>query len=274
MDVEYFATMGIPLVAGRGFSPDDRQGSRLVTVVSEAMVNRFWPDENPLGWRIGSVDSNGDSTWATVVGVVEDVRYRLNMSPMPSFHIPLAQWPHWYQWIVLRTAIEPSVLTPAVQETLAAIDPDLPVRVLDLEERINNSSAVANPRFRIVVLSFLAGLAAVLAFVGIYGVLAYTVQQRAREIGVQLALGAGTENVLRKFLAHGLAMTAVGLLIGIALSFGASRVISSLLFDTSPTDPLTLVAVSLLVVAAALGASFLPALRATRVNPVEVLRQE
>jgi putative ABC transport system permease protein len=274
MDPGYFSTMGMPIVAGRGFTSEDTQGSMLVTVVNEAMVNRYWPNENPLGRRIGGVDAVGDSVWLTVVGVVGDVRYRLNMDPFPSYHIPLAQWPHWYQWIILRTAIDATVITPAVQETLAAIDPEVPIRVLQLEERIDNSTAVASPRFRIFVLSCLSGLAALLAFVGIYGVLAYTVQQRAHEIGIRLALGAGAKTVLRNFLARGLLMTGIGLGAGIALSFAASRVMSSLLFETSPTDPVTLILVSVLIAMAALGASYFPARRATNVDPVEVLRQE
>jgi predicted permease len=274
MDPEYFSTMNVPIVAGRGFNSGDRDGSTLVAVVSDAMVSRFWPNESPLGRRVGGVGADGDTVWVQVVGVAADVRYRLNMEPMPSIHLPLAQWPHWYQWIILRTAIEPSVITPSVQETLAALDPEIPIQVLQLEERINNSNAVANPRFRIMILSCLAGLAALLAFVGIYGVLAYTVQQRSQEIGVQLALGANTGDVLKRFLVRGLQMTGVGLTVGVALSVGASRVISSLLFETSPTDPVTLVAVALLVATAALGASYLPALRATRVDPVEVLRRD
>jgi len=274
MDSEYFSTMGVPIVAGRGFDSGDRDGSTLVAVVSEAMVKRYWPNENPLGRRVGGVGANGDTVWVQVVGVVGDVRYRLNMDPMPSIHLPLAQWPHWYQWIILRTAIEPSVITPSVQETLAALDPEIPIQVLNLEERINNSSAVASPRFRIFVLSCLAGLAALLALVGIYGVLAYSVHQCSREIGVQLALGARNNTVLRKYIVRGLAMTSVGLVTGIALALGASRVMSSLLFEISPTDPVTLGAVCLLVGLAALGASFLPAYRATRIDPVEVLRQE
>jgi len=271
---EYFSTMGMPIVVGRGFTEDDTQGSTLVTVVSEAMANRYWPNENPLGRRIGGGDAVRDSVWLTVVGVVGDVRYRLNMDPLPSHHIPLAQWPHWYQWIILRTAIDPTVITPVVQDALAAIDPEVPVRVLQIDERINNSTAVANPRFRIFVLSCLSGLAALLAFVGIYGVLAYTVQQRAHEIGIRLALGAGANTVMRNYLARGLLLTSIGLGIGITLALGVSRVMTSLLFETSPTDPLTLVAVSLLVATAALCASYFPARRATNVDPVEVLRQE
>ena len=274
MNPDYFSTMGIPVVAGRGFTSDDRQGSTLVTVVNEAMVNRFWPNENPLGRRIGGVDAVGDSVWLTVVGVIGDVRYRLNMDPFPSYHLPLAQWPTWYQWIMIRTEIDPSAITPAVQEALAAIDSEVPIRVQQLEERINNSTAVAGPRFGIFVLSCLAGLAALLAFVGIYGVLAYTVQQRAHEIGIRLALGAGARDVLRNLLARGLLMAGIGLVIGIVLAVGASRVMSSLLFETSPMDPVTLGSVSLLVAVAALGASYFPARRATKVDPVEVLRPE
>jgi putative ABC transport system permease protein len=187
----------------------------------------------------------------------------------------LAQWPNtWYQWVILRTEIDPGVITPAVQETLAAIDPEVPIQVLQVDERIRNSTAVAGPRFAIFVLSCLAGLAALLAFIGVYGVLAYTVQQRAREIGIRIALGAGAKNVFRTLLGHGLMMASIGLGIGLVLAFGASRVMSSVLFEVSPTDPMTLLATSVLVIIAGLAASYFPARRATKVDPVEVLRQE
>jgi putative ABC transport system permease protein len=275
MDSEYFSTMGIPVITGRGFTSGDSEGSELVTVVSEAMVSRYWPDESPLGRRIGRTDAAGDSVWITVVGVVGDVRYRLNQDAFPSYHLPLAQWPNtWYQWVILRTEIDPGVITPAVQEALAEIDPEVPIQVLQVDERIRNSTAVAGPRFGIFVLSCLAGLAALLAFIGVYGVLAYTVQQRAREIGIRIALGAGAKNVFRTLLGHGLMMAGIGLGIGLALAFGASRVMSSLLFEVSPTDPMTLLATSVLVIIAGLAASYFPARRATKVDPVEVLRQE
>lgn len=271
---DYFDAMGMPVVSGRGLTADDRQGDMLVTVVNEAMVRRFWPDENPVGRRIGTSDAAGDSVWVTVVGVVSDVRYRLNMNPIPTCHLPISQWPSWYQWFVLRSAIDAEVVSRPVREALATIDPDIPVRVLQLEERIENSTAVASPRFGMFVFSCLSGLAALLAFVGIYGVLAYTVQQRAHEIGIRMALGAGAKTVLRSYLARGLVMTGIGLTIGLVLALGVSRVMSSLLFETSPTDPVTLVAVSILVAVAAAGASYFPARRATKVSPVEVLRQE
>ncbi len=271
---DYFETMGMSIKAGRGLTEDDRQGDMLVTVVNEAMVRRYWPSENPIGRRIGTSDAAGDSVWVTVVGVVSDVRYRLNMNPIPTCHLPISQWPSWYQWIVMRSAIDADAVSRPVREAIAAIDSDIPVRVLQLEERIENSTAVASPRFGMFVFSCLSGLAALLAFVGIYGVLAYTVQQRAHEIGVRLALGAGAKTVLRTYLARGLLLAGLGLTIGIALALGVSRVMSSLLFETSPTDPLTLVAVSLLVAVAAICASYFPARRATNVDPVEVLRQE
>jgi len=194
---------------------------------------------------------------------------------MPSYHLPLGQWPTtWYQWVILRTEISAAVITPAIQETLAAIDPEVPIQVLQVGERIRNSTEVAGPRFGIFVLSCLAGLAALLAFIGVYGVLAYTVQQRAHEIGIRLALGAGAKNVFRTLLGRGLMMAGIGLSVGLALAFGASRIMSSLLFEVSPTDPPTLLVTSALVMIAGLAASYFPARRATNVDPVEVLRQE
>jgi hypothetical protein len=274
MSPDYFAVMGMPILAGRGLSEDDRPGSTLVTVVNEAMARRYWPDEDPIGRRIGTVDAAGDSVWITVVGVVSNVRYRLNVQPIPTYHVPLAQWPNSYQWIVMRASIDAAVVTPSVRDAVAALDPNIPITVLRLAERIENSAAVAMPRFGVIVLGCLAGLAALLAFLGVYGVLAYTVQQRANEIGVRLALGAGTRTVLWTYLVRGLTMTGVGMTIGVALALALSRVVSSLLFETSPTDPVTLAAVSLLVGVAALGASYFPARRATTVALADVLREQ
>jgi putative ABC transport system permease protein len=258
---EYFEAMGIPTVAGRTFDSSDRDGSLPVAVVNEAMVKQYWPDENPIGRQVRR-DVQGDSVWMTVIGVVGDIRNQLNRAPFPEF----------YRVEVIKTAVRPNSLIPAVREAVWAVDPDVPVQVWKLEDRINQSAAVASPRFGIYVLGALSALAGLLAIVGIYGVLAYAVQQRSQEIGIRMALGAATRNVLGAVLQRGLVMVGTGLALGLAIALAAGRLMESLLFEVSPADPVTMVAVALLVLFAALVASFVPARRATRVDPVEAMR--
>jgi putative ABC transport system permease protein len=268
---EYFEAMGIPTVAGRTFDSSDRDGSLPVAVVNEAMVKQYWPDENPIGRQVRR-DVQGDSVWMTVIGVVGDIRNQLNRAPFPEFFMANAQRPSWYRVEVIKTAVRPNSLIPAVREAVWAVDPDVPVQVWKLEDRINQSAAVASPRFGIYVLGALSALAGLLAIVGIYGVLAYAVQQRSQEIGIRMALGAATRNVLGAVLQRGLVMVGTGLALGLAIALAAGRLMESLLFEVSPADPVTMVAVALLVLFAALVASFVPARRATRVDPVEAMR--
>jgi putative ABC transport system permease protein len=270
---EYFATMKIPLIAGRQLAQTDRFSAPHVAVVSEAMVRNYWPDENPIGRRI-RVNVGDDPQWITIVGIVGDVKYGLNRNPYPQFYRPYAQDSGWYQNIVLKTAMAPDALTPAVRDLLRSMDPDVPTTIRRLEDRIDQSSAVARKRFQIYLLGCLSGLAALLAVVGIYGVLAYIVSQRSHEIGIRMALGAGKASVMRNVVGRGLLLAGIGLVIGFAIALAFSRLMESLLFEVSPTDPATLAGVALLVALAAVAASSLPAYRATKVDPSEALRQE
>jgi putative ABC transport system permease protein len=271
---EYFSTMNIPVIAGRGFTRADRQGTQPVAVINEAMARRYFPDEDPIGRRVRRDDVPSWSTWHTVVGVVGNTRYKLDWEPFPAFFVPYAQRPLHYQTVILKTSIDPNALTPAVRETLRAIDPNMPALVGTLEDRINQSGEVTGQRFQTSLLGCLSALAALLAIVGIYGVLSYTVSQRSHEIGIRMAFGAGSTNVLYSVVLRGLKMAAAGLGLGLAITLAASRLMESLLFEVSPTDPTTLVGVAALVAAAAIAASYVPARRATRVDPAEALRQE
>jgi putative ABC transport system permease protein len=270
---EYFATMKIPLVAGRQIEKTDRFSNPHVAVVSEAMVRTYWPDENPIGRRI-RINVGDDPDWITVVGVVGDVKYRLNQNPYPQFYRPYAQDSGWFQNIVIKTAMAPDALTPAVRELLRSMDPDVPTNIRRLEDRIGQSPAVAGKRFQIYLLSCLSGLAALLAVIGIYGVLAYIVSQRSHEIGIRMALGAGKASVMRNVVGRGMLLAGIGLVVGLVITLAFSRLMASLLFEVSPTDPETLTGVALLVALAGATASSLPAYRATKVDPSEALRQE
>jgi putative ABC transport system permease protein len=270
---DYLSTMGIPLLAGRAFTADDTEQAPSVIVVNRAMAERYWPGLDPVGRRV-MAPLPGDSIWRTVVGVAEDVIYRLNFRPFPKYYVPFEQIPFWYQFLIVKSDIGADVLAPSIREAVWSIDSDIPVSVSQLDRAINRSNAVAQPRFAIIIFGCLSSLAALLAFVGIYGVLSYAVQQRTNEIGVRMALGAEAGTVVREVLRRGLLMAGIGVGLGISIAVAASRVMESLLFEVSPTDPITLGGVGVLVVSATLLASYTPARRASMVDPVEALRGE
>jgi len=267
----YLSAMRIPVVAGREISVDDRQDSEPVVLVSQALAERMGGD--PMGRRI-RVNAQGDSIWRVIVGVVGDVRYRLDNEPMPMFYVPYTQRPTGYQNIVIRTAMDPAGLAPAIRSVIWELDPRSPVNVEKMEDLIHDSYVLGTSRFVIVVLGSLALLAAMITLIGVYGVLAYSVNQRVRDIGIRMALGAERGEVVRAVLARGLIMAIVGLAIGGAIAIAFGRTARSLVFGVQPTDPLTLGSVALLVIVAVAAASYLPARRAASLNPVEVLRSE
>ena len=269
----YFSTVGIPVVSGRALQETDVMDSDPVIVVSEALARQAWPDENPIGRRI-RVDAPGDSIWRTVVGVMGDVRYRLNFGPNPMYYAPHAQAPTGAHYLVIKAAVDPVGLFPAIRQVVTELDPGTPVTIRELDQVIAGSSAVAGSRFVILVLGSLSALAALLAAVGIYGVLAYTVQQRSREIGIQLALGAEKGKVLAAVMGRGLLLAGIGLVAGGVCTVAAGQVVDSQLFEVPAYDPLTLGAVAVLVAVTAAAASYFPARWAARLDPAEVLRAE
>ncbi len=266
----YFQTLGVPLAAGRWLDDRDGPGTTSVAVVNQMMAERYWPGEDPIGRRV-RLDF-GDRTWMTVVGVVGDVVYRLGMRSPSAVYVPYAHFPDSYLYFVAKTAAAPAAVIPRIRELLSKIDPDAPVRVDALAALVADSNTAVSQRFAIALIGCLAGLAALLAFVGIYGVLSYSVSMRTHEIGVRLALGAGGADVVRGVLRRGLLMAAAGCAAGLGLSFAASRVLASQLYEISATDPATLASVAALVLVATATASYLPAKRATQINPVEALR--
>ncbi len=281
----YFRVMSIPLVSGRSFTPQDRYSDKPVAIVSQAMAQAHWPDGEAIGRRIREGSIEGDSPWVTVVGVAADVRHRgLDAEPQPKMYLPFRQGMIWQmssdgqavssnRTVVLKTSIDPSGVMAAARDVVRAIDPDLPIVELSTLDRLISRS-VAGPRFRTILIGSLAALATVLAVVGIFGVLAYAVARRTNEIGIRMALGAARVDVVRGVLKRGLTLLTIGLAIGLVVSLAAVRALERFLFEISPTDPATLMAVALLLTSAALAASYIPARRATRVDPVEALRRE
>ncbi|HXU34288.1 MAG TPA: ADOP family duplicated permease, partial [Thermoanaerobaculia bacterium] len=272
---DYFATLGIPLEQGRGFDGHDVIGSEKVTVINRALAETVLRGKNPLGQRITfDVPVTDKAEWYRIVGVVGDVRHLgLDEESGNQSYLPLFQAPNSEAGLVVRTAGSPAGLAAAVARTVREIDPSLPVaNVKTLDALVADS--VAEPRANAFLLSLLAGLALVLSAVGVYGVLSYSVAQRTREIGLRMALGAGAGEILRQLLREGLGIVLAGISAGLVGAFFLARVLASLLYGVTPRDPWTFVGVPLVLLAVALLATWIPARRATRVEPVVALRYE
>jgi predicted permease len=272
----YFRAMGIPLLKGRTFTAEDREDSVPVVIISNAFANRFFPGQDPIGKRIhqGGEDDE-DVPWMTVVGVVGDIRhYGLNEEVSSEMYMPFAQKPEAEITLVVRSSgANPLTLLPAIRSEVEAIDRDQPVFGVETMEHLLSES-VASQRLSVMLLGLFAALAFLLACVGIYGVISYTVTQRTHEIGVRIALGASGRDILRLVIWQGMRMVFIGLVLGLLASFALTRVMASLLFNVSATDPATFVLVSALLAVVAFFASFLPARRAMRVDPMTALRYE
>jgi putative ABC transport system permease protein len=268
---DYFKTMGIALVRGRVIEARDGAGGAPgAAVVNEEMVRRFWPNRDPLGARV-TVDGQN---WLTVVGVARDTRQEeLGGKPYAQLYLPAVQVPPSRVYLVVRAAGDPKALIGSVRAAVAAIDPELPVYdVQTMAQRL--ASNVARPRVTAALVSIFGVVALALAAVGIYGVVAYSVTERTREFGVRLALGARGGDVVRLVVGQGVAPVLGGLAIGLAGAWAGSRVLASLLFGIGTNDPLTFAFVTLFLGAVALTAAYLPARRATRVDPLTALRSD
>jgi putative ABC transport system permease protein len=267
--------MGIQLLSGREFTLQDSIAAPSVALVNEAMVKRHWPGEDAVGKRF-KVDTNRDkkAEWITIVGVFGNVRQGgLDTAPRPTYMRPYSQagWPFLH--IVTKTASTPATFITPVKHALAVVEPNQPVSgVRTMEEVVEMS--VASRRFPMMLLSGFAVIALLLASVGIAGVVGYSVIQRTPEIGVRIALGAQSRDVLRLVLGHSLWWTLTGVAIGIVSSVGLLRLLGTLLYGVTASDPIVLSAVSLLLVLVALCASYVPARRALRVDPVSALRND
>ncbi len=271
---DYFRAMGIPLKSGRSFGSEDRANSLPVAIISEETARRFWPGESPLGKRINTDIDDKESPWRTIVGVVGDVRhYALDISPTPQFYLPHHQSSPQFMAVVVRSSNRPENQIAAVREQIWAIDKDQPIFNIKTMERFVAES-IAQRRFTMLLLGLFAGVALVLAIIGLYGVMAYTVTQRTHEIGIRMALGAQAGDVLKMVIRQGMALVLIGVGIGLAAAFILSRLISSFLYGVSATDPWTFVGVPLVLCAVAGLASYIPARRATKVDPMVALRYE
>ena len=271
----YFQAMGIPLLRGRDFSARDTRDAPLVVIINQTMARRFWPDEDPMGQRltIGRA-ADGSPVWREVVGIIGDIRHdRLNVEPAPEMYVPYWQRPAGRLSLVVRATGEPRDLIAAIRSAVQSVDPHQPVYSINLMER-RIARFLAPHRFNAYLLGIFALLALLLAVVGVYGVLAYAVARRTQEIGIRMALGARPRDVLRLVIKQGLSLTLIGIAIGLAASLALTRLLTSLLYGVSATDPLTFMSVPLLLLAVALLATYIPARRAARVDPLVALRYE
>lgn len=269
----YFQVMGIPLVRGREFDQRDDGKQGHVIVINESFARRFWPNGDPLGKRIG-IGPNGEKAWHTIIGVVRDVRNAgLDSKVGFATYEPLAQHARSTMELAVRVAGEPSAAIAGLRRELRRIEPGLLIdQVETMSQRIDDS--VAPRRLNLVLFGLFAGLALVLASVGLYGVVAYSASQRTQEFGIRMALGALPGDVLKLVLRQGLRLALAGVLIGIAAALAVTRLLASLLFGVAPSDPFTMAGVALLLTLVALGACWLPAYRATRIAPTVALRWE
>jgi predicted permease len=268
----YFEAMGIPLRRGRFFNEQDDATKPIAVIVDEYMADQLWPGEDPVGKRIHIVELQSKDPWQTVVGVVGRVKQdSLDSDPRIAFYLAQTQFPTRAMTVAFRSGMDPAATVSAVMSELRGLDPDLPMYyVRTMEQRVNES--LARRRFSMLLVGVFAGVALALATIGIYGVMAYLVNQGTREIGIRMALGASRRSILTLVVRQGMGLALSGVTIGLGAAFLLTRLIRSLLFGVEATDPFTFVGISLLLVLIALLASYVPAQRAARIDPIVSLR--
>jgi putative ABC transport system permease protein len=275
----YFSAMGMRVVGGRFFTPNDREDQPGVAIVNERLVRHFFPDQNPLGKRIKMGGATGPFPWLSIVGVVRDVKQNaLDEETKPALYVnylqpPLPGWKFQYMFLVVRAQSDSLSLMPSLRNAVQSLDKNQPVyRVATMEQLLARS--VAARKFSLLLMALFAALALALSAIGLYGVLAYAVTQRRREIGIRMALGAQRNDVLKMVAKQGMALALIGIAVGLSASFALTRLMKTLLFGVSPNDPLTFTVIALLLVFVALLACWIPARRAMKVDPLTSLRFE
>jgi predicted permease len=275
VSADYTNVLKIPLMRGRTFTDADTETSPRVALINSTMSRRYWPNQDPIGKRFHWGHPGGpesDDPWIAIVGVVADTKlYGLANPARLEVYLPFRQEPQTDMYLILRSAVDPASLTSSVRNAVAAVDKDQPVfSVTTMQELVDAS--VATPHLTLVLLGLFSGLALVLAAIGIYGVISYSVQQRTHEIGIRMALGAQRSNVLRLVVGQGVKLAAAGIVIGIATALGLMRLITSLLFGVGANDPFTFAAAALVLLFVAIAACYIPARRAISVDPMNALR--
>lgn len=267
----YFETIGIPFVKGRLFGNQDQVNTPPVLIINQTMAQRFWPDQDPLGKQIKFVS---DGTTGTIVGVVGDAKhYWVEEVQRPQVYAAYSQEPGYFATAVIRTTVEPLSISDPVRQAVWKVDSDQPMwKIRTVEFLVNRS--VADRKFLMALMGIFASLALVLTMIGLYGVISYLVNQRTQEIGIRMALGAQMGDILRMVLKQGMVLVLIGVALGLGAAWLMTRLMIRLLYQVSATDPLTFSSIALLLIAVALLACYLPARRATKVDPLEALRYE
>ena len=271
VSTDYFRAMNIPIVQGRAFTDRDIETAPLVAIINQALAQRDFPGENPIGKRISLGNNN---VWLEIVGVAANVRsLELREEAAPEFYLSALQDSFGNMFVVVRTTVEPTAVAGAIRQAAAEVDKSAAVSDIKTMDHIV-SNAVTQPRFNLFLLGLFSGIALLLSAAGIYGVTAYSVAQRTHEFGIRMALGAQVGDVLKMIIKQGMLLISVGVAVGLAASFALTRLLRTLLFGVSSTDPLTFVAITLLLTLVALIACYVPARRATKVDPLTALRYE
>ncbi len=269
----YFQTMGIPLLKGRDFTDRDDGSGPKVAIINERLAQKYFPGENPIGQRINIRYGTG-TVEREIVGIAGNVKhFGLDQDAAPYFYMPAYEDPRWFLYLIVRTAANPISAAKIIRQEVAKIDPDQPVANIETMEEILATS-VAPRRFSVFLISVFAGISLVLSAIGIYSVISYSVSQRRNEFGVRMALGAQTRDILKLVVGQGFRLILIGILIGLAGAFAFTRVLAGMLFHVSTKDPFIFTGISLTLVIVALIASYIPARRATRIDPMIVLRYE
>ena len=269
----YFRTMTIPVSRGRDFSDRDEFEAPMVAIVNEALARQAFPGLDPIGRRI--MCGLDTPRFMTIVGVVGNVRaYDPSVAPLPELYMPYLQHPSYGTSLTLvaRTSGEPMALANAFRDAIRTADPDVPVRATTMTETL--SSSVATPRFRALLVGTFAALALALAIAGVYGVMAYAVSRRTAEIGVRMAMGAASSDILRLVMGQGLGLASAGIALGCAMAYGLAQLLRGMLFAVAPADPVVFLAVPAALIVTAAAATAIPALRAAQVDPMSALRAD
>ncbi len=268
-DPGYFHAMGIPVKRGRVFTAADRLEAADKAIISESMAARFFPNEDPIGKRLRMSETDVFE----IVGIVGDVKSNLASPMEPAMYFPLLRGTLSSATLVVRAVGDPNTLSLPIQRVMHNLDPDLPaVTVKTMDETAQG--ATSQSRFGLTLIALFAGLAVFLASIGLYGVLAYSTQQRTNELGIRVALGAASSDITRLVMAQGMKPAAIGIIGGLAGGAAATRLLQSLLYEVNPTDPAVITLVVALLAIVAMAACFIPALRASRIDPVVALRAE
>ena len=270
---EHFRTLGLPIRRGRGFTDQDRDSAQLVTVISMETARRTWPGKDPIGQRLRLITPDSAQRWFTVVGVVGESRYRDLTTPMPTVYVPYRQMDVTPLYLLVRSSGDAPAPVPAILAAIREVEPDASLPEASSVQQIL-ARPLARPRFNALLLSLFAGAAVLLAGVGIYGLMASLVGQRTRELGVRLALGARPVDVLRLVLREGMLLTLAGVVGGLMVAFVGARALAAVLFEVKPSDPVTFIGVTGLLLLVAAVACFVPARRASRVDPLRALRAD